>query len=93
MKNQLPSEDGKLVKTADVNIVACAATVVRLSEIKKAMPDAVPTLTAIEQAIDYMRHSLSHGLDRDILIRARPSEGVISVTSTIKLDRPDGAIQ
>ncbi len=93
MKEKIETDASQADMTADVNEVACIATAQKVGEIKMVMPDAVPTLDAIEQAIKLIRHSLKKSLDRDILIRVRPIEGVISVASAIVLHPTDGGVQ
>lgn len=93
MKEEVPTEAVEAATTADANEVACIATVQRVEEIKEVVPEAAPTLEAIEMAINLIRHSLNTSLDRDIFIRVRPIEGVISVASAIVLNPPDGPLQ
>lgn len=93
MKVQLDANPGGDTGRRDVNELACELTARGVGEIKGVLLDAAPTLSAIEQAVGYVRQSLIDGLDRDILISVRPNDGTIGVTSTIKLPVNNGPVQ
>lgn len=92
MKEKTTTDGTEAVTTVDVNEVACIAVVQKVCETKIVMPDAAPTLDAIELVIKLILHSLNESLDRDILISVRPTEGVVSVASAIVLNSPDGGV-